>query len=65
MDLTDTLWLETDFNDYYGKAYRERSSPERDRFRHFYGVSEMFDGNENAWDVVERHERLAQVMYEL
>jgi hypothetical protein len=64
MDTTDTSQLETDPDDYWGKAHRQRSSAERDRFRDFYGVSEMLDGNENAWDVVERRERLAQAIYE-
>ena len=43
---------------------RSGGSAERDRFRDFYGVSEMLDGNENAWDVVERRERMAQAIYE-
>ena len=41
-----------------GKPSRRRSYSDRDWIRDFYEVCEMFDGNENAWDAVERHERL-------
>ena len=46
-----------------GKYYR-RNDSERDWIRSFYDVTEMFDGNENAWSPLRRHERLAEACYE-
>ena len=42
-----------------------RESSERDRVRGFYAVHEMFDGNQNAWDAVERRERLSEACYDV
>ena len=64
MDIADALWLEADPDDSYWEAYRRRSYSDRDWIRDQYEVCEMFDGNENAWDALERHERLAEAEYE-
>ena len=64
MDIANALWLEANAEDSYWEAYRRRSYSDRDWIRDFYNVCEMFDGNENAWDAVERRERMAQVEYE-
>ena len=64
MDIADILWLEADPTDTYWEAYRGRSYSDRDWIRDQYEVCEMFDGNENAWDALERHERLAEAEYE-
>ena len=64
MDIADILWLETNPDDDYWEAYRRRSYSDRDWIRDFYNVCEMFDGNENAWDAVERRERMAEAEYE-
>ena len=64
MDFTNTLRMGTDPVDTYWETYRRRNYSERDWVRDFYAVREMFDGNENAWSPVERHERLAEAMYE-
>tara|TARA_B100000902_G_scaffold394993_1_gene452541 strand:+ start:2359 stop:2553 length:195 start_codon:yes stop_codon:yes gene_type:complete len=64
MDIANILWLDSKELDSYWEAYHRRSSPERDQVRDFYDVCEMFDGNENAWDAVERRERMAEAEYE-
>lgn len=64
MDIADALWLEANTEDTYWEAYRRRSYSDRDWIRDFYDVCEMFDGNENAWDAVERRERMAEAEYE-
>jgi hypothetical protein len=64
MDFRDLLWLETDPADSNWEAYYRRTSSERDWVRDFYDVVEMFDGNQNAWSPLSRHERLAQACYE-
>tara|TARA_E500000305_G_scaffold106293_1_gene104717 strand:+ start:2657 stop:2854 length:198 start_codon:yes stop_codon:yes gene_type:complete len=64
MDIATALWLEAEANDCFWEAYCGRDYSERDWVRDFYDVCEMFDGNENAWDAVERRERMAQVEYE-
>jgi len=64
MDIANILWLETKATDSYWEAYHRRSGVERDWVRDFYDVTEMFDGNENAWSDLGRHERLAEAMYE-
>jgi len=65
MDSKDLLWLETDPADCHWEAYYRRTYSERDIIRDFYEVSEMFDGNENAWDALPRRERMAEAMYQL
>tara|TARA_X000000950_G_C13688524_1_gene567011 strand:- start:625 stop:822 length:198 start_codon:yes stop_codon:yes gene_type:complete len=65
MDIATALWLEADANDCFWEAYRGRDYSERDWVSNFYGVSEMFDGNENAWSTLARHERMAEAMYEV
>ena len=64
MDLADILWLDSEEFDSYWEAYCRRSYTDRDWISNCYGVSEMFDGNENAWDVIERRERLAEIIHE-
>lgn len=64
MDINNILWLESDPADSYWEASRRRSYSDRDWIRDQYAVCEMFDGNENAWDALERHERLAEAEYE-
>ena len=64
MDPANILWLETsEFDNYWEGSYR-RSYTDRDWISDCYGVSEMFDGNENAWDVIERRERMAEIIHE-
>ena len=65
MDIADILWLDSDEFDIYWEAYNRRSNSDRDWIRDFYDVCEMFDGNENAWDVVERRERMAEAEYDI
>jgi len=64
MDLANILWLDSGPDDNYWETYHRRSDSEGDRVRDFYDVSEMFDGNENAWSDLGRHERLAEAMYD-
>ena len=64
MDLANILWLDSKPDDNYWETYHRRSDSEGDRVRDFYDVSEMFDGNENAWSDLGRHERLAEAMYD-
>jgi len=64
MDSYDLLWMETHPADSHWEAYYRRTDFERDWIRNFYDVSEMFDGNENAWDALTRHERMAEACYE-
>jgi hypothetical protein len=64
MDIANILWLDSNPADNYWETYHRRSDSERDRVRDFYDVSEMFDGNENAWSDLGRHERLAEAMYD-
>ena len=64
MDSYDLLWMETDPADSHWEAYYRRTDTERDWIRHFYNVVEMFDGNQNAWSPLARHERLAEACYE-
>jgi hypothetical protein len=64
MDIYDFLWMETDPDDSNWEAYYRRADPEGDWVRSFYDVPEMFDGSENAWSPLSRHERLAEAMYE-
>jgi len=64
MDLANILWLDSEPDDNYWETYHRRSDIEGDRVRDFYDVSEMFDGNENAWSDLGRHERLAEAMYD-
>jgi hypothetical protein len=65
MDIADVLWLDSNEFDSYWEAYYRRSYSDRDWIRDFYAVCEMFDGNENAWDVVERRERMAEAEYDI
>ena len=65
MDIANILWLEANPDDTYWEAYRRRSYSDRDCIRDFYDVCEMFDGNENAWDALERRERLAEAEYDI
>ena len=64
MDIANVLWLESKAEDNYWETSYRRSYSDRDWIRDFYDVCEMFDGNENAWDAVERRERLAEAEYE-
>ena len=64
MDIATALWLEANPDDSYWVTYRGRSYSDRDWIRNQYDVCEMFDGNENAWDAVERHERMAETIHE-
>ena len=64
MDINNILWLEAKAKDDYWEAGRRRSYFDRDWIEDFYSVCEMFDGNENAWDAVERHERMAETIHE-
>ena len=50
--------------DSYWESYYRRSYTDRHIIEHFYDVSEMFDGNENAWSDLTRHERMAEAIYE-
>ena len=65
MDIATALWLDSKPDDSYWETYRGRDYSERDWVSNFYGVSEMFDGNENAWSTLARHERMAEAMYEV
>ena len=65
MDIANILWLEANPVHGEGEASRRRSYSDRDCVRDFYNVCEMFDGNENAWDVIERRERMAEAMYDV
>jgi hypothetical protein len=56
--------METHPADCNWEAYYRRTDSERDWIRNFYDVSEMFDGNENAWDALRRRERVAEACYE-
>ena len=64
MDPANLSWLEADTTDCYWETYHRRGDLEGDWIADCYGVSEMFDGNENAWDALRRHERLAEACYE-
>jgi len=64
MDIANILWLEADESDTYWETYHRRSCFDGDSVSDFYEVREMFDGNQNAWSPLERHERLAEAMYE-
>jgi hypothetical protein len=64
MDIATVLWLEAKAEDNYWETSYRRSYSDRDWVRDFYDVCEMFDGNENAWDVIERRERMAEACYE-
>ena len=64
MDLATILWLDSKPEDNYWETSYRRSYSDRDWIRNFYNVCEMFDGNVNAWDAIERRERMAQVEYE-
>ena len=64
MDIANILWLDSNPEDNYWETSYRRSYPEGDCVSDCYGVSDMFDGNENAWDDLARHERLAEAMYE-
>ena len=64
MDPANLSWLEAKDEDNYWETSYRRSYIDRDWISDCYGVSEMFDGNENAWSSLARHERLAQAMYE-
>ena len=64
MDPANLSWLEAKDEDNYWETSYRRSYTDRDWISDCYGVSEMFDGNENAWSSLARHERLAQAMYE-
>jgi|TARA_B100000073_G_scaffold339700_1_gene338536 hypothetical protein len=64
MDLANVLWLDSEPDDNYWETYHRRGDIEGDWVRDFYDVSEMFDGNENAWSDLGRHERLAEAMYD-
>ncbi len=64
MDPANILWLEAKDEDNYWETSYRRSYSDRDWISDCYGVPEMFDGNENAWSSLARHERLAQAMYE-
>ena len=48
-----------------GQARDRRSSADRDWIRDCYAVCEMFEGNENAWDALERRERMAEACYDI
>ena len=64
MDIANVLWLESKAEDNYWETSYRRSYSDRDWIRDFYEVCEVFDGNENAWDAVERRERMAEACYE-
>tara|TARA_E500000305_G_C4018431_1_gene237158 strand:+ start:826 stop:1023 length:198 start_codon:yes stop_codon:yes gene_type:complete len=64
MDIATALWLESKAEDNYWETSYRRSYTDRDWISDCYGVSEMFDGNENAWSDLGRHERLAEAVYE-
>ena len=64
MDIANILWLEADESDSYWEIYHRRSDTDGDWVTDFYAVREMFDGNENAWDDLERRERVAEACYE-
>jgi hypothetical protein len=64
MDIANILWLEANPDDNYWEANRRRSYTDRHWISDCYGVSEMFDGNENAWSDLGRHERLAEAVYD-
>jgi hypothetical protein len=64
MDIANILWLDSDPDDNYWETSYRRSYTDRDSVSDFYEVREMFDGNQNAWSPLARHERLAEAMYE-
>ena len=64
MDIATALWLDSNPVHTYWEAHRGRSYSDRDWIRDQYEVCEMFDGNENAWDALERRERMAEACYE-
>ena len=64
MDPANISWLEANPDDSHWEAYHRRNDPEGYWVGDFYAVSEMFDGNENAWSDLRRRERLAEAMYE-
>jgi hypothetical protein len=65
MDIANILWLDSKADDNYWETSYRRSNSDRDWIRDFYDVREMFDGNQNAWHPIERHERLAEAMYDV
>ena len=65
MATTKPLQLEARQADERGQGSYRRTSLERDRVRDFYAVPESIDGNENAWDALERRERMAEACYEI
>ena len=64
MDIANILWLDSDPTDNYWETSYRRSYSDRDWISDCYAVREMFDGNENAWDDLERRERMAEACYE-
>ena len=52
-------------HDHNGQARNRRSSADRDWIGDCYAVCEMFEGNENAWDALERRERMAEACYDI
>ena len=64
MDPATHIMVEANPDDSYWEAYHRRGNPEGYWVGDFYAVSEMFDGNENAWDDLRRRERVAEAMYE-
>lgn len=64
MDIERKIQVETDGVDSDREADNRRRCTEQDWIRDCYAVSEMFDGNENAWSSLARHERLAEACYE-
>tara|TARA_B100000405_G_scaffold139972_1_gene98040 strand:+ start:719 stop:916 length:198 start_codon:yes stop_codon:yes gene_type:complete len=65
MDIANILWLDSEADDNYWETSYRRSYSDRDCIGDFYDVCEMFDGNQNAWSPLERHERLAEAEYDV
>jgi hypothetical protein len=64
MDIENTLRMEAKAEDTYWENSYRRSYSDRDWISDCYAVREMFDGNENAWDALERRQRMAEACYE-
>ena len=63
MDPANISWLEANPDDSYWKPIIDEVIL-KDIGSEISAVSEMFDGNENAWDDLRRRERVAEAMYE-
>tara|TARA_B100000073_G_scaffold294119_1_gene258008 strand:- start:62 stop:259 length:198 start_codon:yes stop_codon:yes gene_type:complete len=65
MGTSKFLWVEANRHDIIWKASDRRNDIEGCWIAHCYGIPEMLDGNENAWSPLARHQRLAEIEYEV